>query len=84
MESQTANDEAARSTEILHQANVYLEQVKVIFFIIVKAKILTSVQLHFQTKPEIYKELFHLLNSYAAARYEAHRHISTQPDGIQN
>jgi hypothetical protein len=82
MEFQTAKDEAARSTEILHQANVYLEQVKVIYFIAVKARILTTVQLHFQTKPEIYKELFHLLNSYATARDEAHRHISTQVQTI--
>ncbi|KFX99601.1 hypothetical protein O988_03746 [Pseudogymnoascus sp. VKM F-3808] len=82
MESQTAKDEAARSTEILHQANVYLEQVKVIYIIVVKTMILTSVQLHFQTKPEIYKELFHLLNSYAAARDEAYRHISTQVETL--
>ncbi|KFY36852.1 hypothetical protein V495_07545 [Pseudogymnoascus sp. VKM F-4514 (FW-929)] len=82
MESQTAKDEAARSTEILHQANVYLEQVKVICFIVVKAMILTSVQLHFQTKPEIYKELFHLLNSYAAARNEAYRHVSTHVETL--
>lgn len=33
MESRHAQDEAARSTEILHQANVFLEQVKVIYFI---------------------------------------------------
>lgn len=33
MEPHHDQDEAARSTEILHQANVFFEQVKVIHFI---------------------------------------------------
>ncbi|KFY85630.1 hypothetical protein V498_07697, partial [Pseudogymnoascus sp. VKM F-4517 (FW-2822)] len=62
MEPHHDQDEAARSTEILHQANVFLEQVKTAY----------------KKKPEVYKELFRLLNSYAASRDEAHRHISAQ------
>ncbi|KFY43898.1 hypothetical protein V494_01774 [Pseudogymnoascus sp. VKM F-4513 (FW-928)] len=66
VEPQTANDEAARSTEILREANEFLEQVK----------------LKYQSKPEVYKELFRLLTSYAAARDEAHRQIHSKVEAL--
>ncbi|OBT58169.1 hypothetical protein VE04_01268 [Pseudogymnoascus sp. 24MN13] len=66
VESHHAQDEAARSMEILHKATTFLEQVK----------------MNYQNKPEVHKELFGLLTSYAAARDEAHQHISTRVDAL--
>ncbi|OBT70304.1 hypothetical protein VE03_00280 [Pseudogymnoascus sp. 23342-1-I1] len=66
MESRHGQEETARSAEILRQANEFLEQVKAAY----------------QKKPEIYKELFCLLRSYAVARDDAHRDISTQVEAL--
>ncbi|OBT75554.1 hypothetical protein VF21_05860 [Pseudogymnoascus sp. 05NY08] len=66
MESHHAQDEAASSAEILHNATVFLEQVKI----------------NYQNKPEVHKELLHLLTSYAAARDEAHQHISARVEAL--
>lgn len=38
--------------------------------------------MNYQKKPEVYTELFRLLNSYAASRAEAHRHISAQVETL--
>ncbi|KFZ16477.1 hypothetical protein V501_02217 [Pseudogymnoascus sp. VKM F-4519 (FW-2642)] len=66
VESHHAQDEAARSIKILHKATTFLEQVKI----------------NCQNKPEVHKELFGLLTSYAAARDEAHQHISTRVEAL--
>ncbi|KFY13107.1 hypothetical protein V492_03484 [Pseudogymnoascus sp. VKM F-4246] len=66
VEPQPAEDEAARSIEILREANEFLEQVK----------------LKYQSKPEVYEELFRLLTSYAAARDEAHRQIHSKVEAL--
>lgn len=38
--------------------------------------------MNYQNKPEVHKELFGLLTSYAAARDEAHQHISTRVEAL--
>ncbi|OBT44497.1 hypothetical protein VE00_04925 [Pseudogymnoascus sp. WSF 3629] len=66
MESHNAQDEAVSSIDILHKATTFLEQVK----------------MNYQNKPEVHKELFRLLTSYAATRDEAHQHIRARVEAL--